>query len=176
MLLLPFIMWAQERGSSLQNRHDIYANLFYASGGYIEAGYEYGFHQKWGLGLTGGLLVDNDANNHITEIVTADVKIEPYLRRYFGKQIRSGFFVQSSAAWLKDAESYDVSRDSRFGIGIAFGATYILPKNWLLEVKLGGGTELGKDQSAANNSPYDYDIVGSFDLYPNIGLSFGKRF
>ena len=177
MLILPFLALAQERKYPLHNKHDLYANVFYATGGYIEGGYEYGFHQKWGAGLTAGFLMNTDTYNHITDIVTSDIKIEPYLRRYFGKNARSGFFIQSSIAWLKDTETYDVTRDSRFGLGFGLGAKYVLPKNWLIEVKLGGGMELGEDRSATNGQNQNYDVFGGMDkLFPNIGLSFGKRF
>jgi hypothetical protein len=89
-----------------------------------------------------------------------------FYRLYFGKDPMSGFFLEGnfgiSSGSYEHYRNYELKNYMAFGVGIALGWKWYIPKSGIvLDVFAGGGRLLG------DNAPWGY---------PRLGICVGKRF
>ncbi len=156
----------EEKVSQIQGKNEIKLNGFYLALGVAEISYERILNNESAVGIS--VNFDLEENN------LYNFGVIPYYRLYFGKKKAAGFFIEGNAAVIADdpRPCYDCflspgPRESKlyFGLGVAAGGKFISRKGWVGEIFIGIGRFFGTNEY--------YHIS---ELYPRVGISFGKRF
>ena len=160
---------AQKQPGNDSRKNELKLNTLYVIGGYPELSYERALGDKFALGVSMGLLIGSARPNYATDILTSDFSLLPYSRYYFGNRKTSGFFLEGNVNIFSNETDMDKSKEWGMGLGIGLGSKFILKKNWIVEWVVGGGYNLNQD------SCYGTDLCFP-DVYPRLGITFGKRF
>lgn len=138
-------------------KNEIKINVLYPFWGMAEISYERSLSDHSSVGLSAFA-------NFNTSGKTAYFA-SPYYRYYFGKKPSSGLYVEGQTILATSGDANLFSAESRngkmlFGAGLGAGYKWVLPKGWLLDATVSGGTFLNKGAGG----------------YFRPGFSFGKRF
>lgn len=141
------------------SKHELKINLPYLLFPVVDIAYEYGLNDFSGIGVD-AIWVINDSH---------DIKggILPYYRAYFSSKRNEGFFVELNlATGIYEDREYDpvngeVTKELEpfFGVGCAVGWKFVNRNDLIGEAVLGIGRATGIDE-----------------IYPRLGIMFGKRF
>lgn len=149
--------------------NELKINLLFSIIGMPEISYERILADNMGVGASIFVGLDN----------TIDYKFgfTPHFRVYFGQKKASGFFIEGNMSFITVRDNYyNYSPSSyyptsniyieknrtNFGLGAAAGGKFLTRNGFLGEAYLGVGRVLGEDSS--------------FEAYPRIGITIGKRF
>ncbi len=143
-------------------RNEIRANLLMSVMGYPTIDYEYFVEDNFGVGLSGAISLLTENGSEYRGMLS------PYGRLYFGSMATEGFFIEGSVSSVFYNRSIynnnEVSSTKKitpeFGLGVAVGYKILTRNNWVGELLLGAGRTFKE----------------SYDVYPRLGISIGKRF
>lgn len=160
---------AQNEIETNQQKNEIKLNVLSPLIGVFEATYERNLNTKSSVGIS-GLYVFNDKSED-----DMNYSLSTYYRRYFGKKIASGFFVEGFGMFssLDGKKIYDPIDNTKFtenpdvydlSLGIGLGNKWVTKSGFVFEVNVGWGKLL------FNADKTDHTQVARF------GFHVGKRF
>jgi len=152
---------AQTSEISLQNRNELKLDVAFLIGGILKAEYEYLLSDWSSIGVSAFFNLNSGPRELGTQVLGN-------YRLYFGKEPVSGFFIEGNlgiiSGYLDPYYSSSNDHYSSFGIGIALGWKWYIPKSGIvLDIFGGGGRLFG-------------DVASSVGPYPRAGICVGKRF
>ncbi|WP_340157386.1 DUF3575 domain-containing protein [uncultured Maribacter sp.] len=174
--LLSITLYSQEIEDSYittEEHHEIKINGLFLILGAIEVDYQYALNDESAIGVDVLFAFDD-------ETINVNYYISPYYRQYFGKKYASGFFVEAFGMlnsvddYIYDSY-YDEPTDSYysnsgyddnvvdFALGIGTGVKLITKRGFIVEIDLGIGRNLFKNDR-------DFTIIGKG------GINLGYRF
>lgn len=174
--LLSITLYSQEIEDSYittEEHHEIKINGLFLILGAIEVDYQYVLNDESAIGVDVLFAFDD-------ETINVNYYISPYYRQYFGKKYASGFFVEAFGMlnsvddYIYDSY-YDEPTDSYysnsgyddnvvdFALGIGTGVKLITKRDFIVEIDLGIGRNLFKNDR-------DFTIIGKG------GINLGYRF
>ncbi|MCL2417346.1 MAG: autotransporter outer membrane beta-barrel domain-containing protein [Bacteroidales bacterium] len=157
----------QASAQSLERRNELKICLAHLLAGSLKVGYERLLNDFSSVGASGFYSFSN-LNHHRSSSRGLEGQLLGFYRLYFGQQPISGFFLEGNLGlnWIRHYTwSAGVSRrsyDAAFGVGIALGWKWYIPRTGIvLDVFAGGGRLFGSDHQNA---------------FPRAGISIGRRF
>ena len=174
--LLSICTFSQENTDTAglsENKNEVKLNGLFLVLGALEVDYQYLLNEESGIGVD-VLFAFDDENLDVNYYVS------PYYRQYFGKKYASGFFVEgfgmlNSVDDYTYSSTYDPTTDSfyysggfeenivDFALGIATGVKLLTKRGFILEIDLGIGRNLFKNDR-------DFTVIGKG------GIQLGYRF
>lgn len=156
-----------------QERHELKVNGLFLILGAIEVDYQYLLNEESAIGLDVLFAFDD-------ETIDVNYYVSPYYRKYFGKKYATGFFVEAFGMLNSvDDYTYDSYYDELtdtyysnsgyddnvvdFALGIGTGVKLITKRGFIVEIDLGIGRNLFKNDR-------DFTIIGKG------GINLGYRF
>ncbi len=151
-----------------EDKNELKINGLFLILGALELDYQYLMNEESGIGVDLFLAYDD-------ENVSVNYYISPYYRQYFGKKYATGFFVEAFGMlnsvndYTYDAVSdiyyYDEYEENivDFALGIGAGVKVLSKRGFVVEVDLGIGRNLFKNER-------EFTIIGKG------GIHLGYRF
>lgn len=150
-------------------KNEFTLNMLYSVAGIPEIKYERHLSDESSIGLSAAVALVDD--------IDLEYMVTPFYRFYFGNKPSAGFFIEANTALFSEDVGYDVyyypngdmetKSESEFGFGMGFaaGGKFMTKSGFVFEIYGGLGRNfLSDDESYAS------------EVYPRIGLTFGKRF
>ncbi|MEP6804698.1 MAG: DUF3575 domain-containing protein [Flavobacterium sp.] len=169
MLFSIFAVNAQNDNSEIEKKNEIKLNVLALVTGGLEGTYERNLNKKNSLGVSLMAVFNDHSANDL------NYSLSPYYRRYFGKKIASGFFLEGFGMLtnIDGKKVYDPIDNSKFtegsdvfdlSLGLGLGSKWVTKSGFIFEANLGMGKLL------FNADKTDHDHVARF------GLHVGYRF
>lgn len=161
--LFTFSAIAQDQpDSNALKKNEIHINTLHTLFGFPDFTYERILNDESGLGISVAFSLGGE--------IDYNYLIIPYYRLYFGEKHASGFFLEANSAlastdswdWVRDYD-YEKSLYFHFGFWVACGGKFLTKSGWVGELYLGLGRYFTKNKYGD-------------EVYPRIGITFGKRF
>ncbi|MDF4201541.1 DUF3575 domain-containing protein [Maribacter sp. SA7] len=174
--LMTITMYSQDVDDTFttsEARHELKINGLFLILGAIEVDYQYLLNEESAIGVDVLFAFDD-------ETIDVNYYISPYYRQYFGKKYATGFFVEAfgmlnsvddytySSYYNQQTDSYYSSSGYEdnlvdFALGIGTGVKLITKRGFIVEIDLGIGRNLFKNDR-------DFTIIGKG------GINLGYRF